>query len=282
MHKFKHISCLFYLLPGHLLAFSQDRLLVHVTTKDGKPLPYASVIWGKNEGLVSDTSGYLQIPDKNKVDSLIITAIGFNGKVITKEDILDKSKIDINLERSIVALPEIMVAQYDLKKDVGVVDLKKETSYFKNAICINLQSALLINSYHYPAQCKSISVFISSESSVKVPYRLRLYEIGLDGLPGKDLIAQNIIINWYKKNKWNTYSFDSSIIQLPQNGFFVALEWLCNDIKVQNGLCVGLTNKIDKALTYYKYGNIGWFQLKFKNDTYHDNVMLKTTLVTIK
>ena len=125
-------------------------------------------------------------------------------------------------------------------------------------------------------------MFISSESTVKVPYRLRLYEVGLDGLPGKDLIVQNIIINSYKKNNWNTYNFDSTIVQLPKNGFFVALEWLCNDIKVQNGLSVGLTNKIDKALTYYKYGNIGWFQLKFKNDTYHDNVMLKAELVSVK
>ncbi len=271
-----------------LLNFSstnaQENLDVFIKDAFGKPLPYASVIWGKSIGLVSDTAGYLKILDKSKIDSLIITAIGFNRKVLSKESILNKLKIEIGLESDNVELQEIIVAKYSVNKEFGAVVGKKENSYFKFGVCINLQSALLIKSYDYPAQCKSISVFIAEQSTYEAPYRLRLYEKGDDSLPGKNLIAENIIVNSYKKNAWNTYSFDSSKVQLPKNGFFVAIEWLCTDIKMENGLCLGLTNKIDGALTYYKYGNVGWFQPKFKDGSskYNFNMMLKAELLTVK
>ncbi len=261
---------------------AQENLDVFIKDDFGKPLPYASVIWGKSMGLVTDTAGYLKILDKSKIDSLIITAIGFGRKVLSKESILDKVKIEISLESINVELPEIIVAKYSVNKEFGAVVGKKSSSYIKFGTCINLQSALLIKSYDYPAQCKSISVFIAEQSTYEAPYRLRLYEIGADSLPGKDLTAENIIVYSYKKNAWNAYSFDSNTVQLPKNGFFVAIEWLCTDIKMENGLCLGLTNKLDGALTYYKHGNVGWFQPKFKNVVSKDNVMLKAELLTVK
>lgn len=278
-------SNVFIILLFCLLSFfsvhAQENLDLFIKDSFGKPLPYASVIWGRSMGLVSDTSGCLKIIDKSKIDSLIITAIGFTRKVISKESILNKSKIEIILQSGNVELPEVIVAKYSVNKEFGTV-VKKETSYFKNRICINLQSALLVKSYEHPSQCKSISVFIVKESSVELPYQLRLYDIGADSLPGKDLITENIIVNSYKTNSWNTYSFDSGYVQLPKNGFFVAIEWLCTDIKVENGLCLGLSNKVEEGLTYYKYGNTGWFQLKFKNVVSKDNVMLKTELLSVK
>lgn len=284
MRQLNIFIILIFCLLNFSSIYAQGNLDIYIKDAVGKSLPYASVIWGKSNGLVSDTSGYLKIIDKNNIDSLIITAIGFRRKVLSKENILNKSKLEITLESDIIELPEIIIAKYSVNKEFGASVVKKETSYFKNGICINLQSALLINGYNYPAQGKSISVFITQESTTEVPYRLRLYEVGADSLPGKDLITENIIVGTYKKNSWNTYSFDSSTIQLPKNGFFVAIEWLCNDIKIQNGLCLGLTNKLDKALTYYKSGNVGWVQPKFKDGSskYNYNIMLKAEVLTVK
>ena len=271
-----------YFLFNFSSAYSQRKLDLFIKDNFEKPIPYASVSWNKNLGLVSDTVGYLQIPDKNTVDSLIITAIGYQKIILKKESIESNSRLEIRLQNSPIDLPEVIVAKYNIENDLGCTEKKQGYSYFKNTLCINLQSALLINSYNYPAQCKSISVFIAKQSSVGIPYRLRLYEIGEDSLPGKDLLSENLIVNSYKTNSWNTYNLDSITVQLPKNGFFVAIEWLCTDIKSQNGLCIGLTNKIDAPITYYKYGNIGWIQLKYKTAIIKDNIMLRVKIAMVK
>jgi len=282
MRLFNISIILLFFLFNFSYVNAQETLELFIKDNFGKPIPYASVIWGKNIGLVSDTAGYLLIPDKTKIDSLNVSAVGFSNKIIKKDSIISILKIDIILEQNIIELPEIIVAKYAVEKDFGCIDVKRQSSYFKNTICSNLQGALLVNSYNYPAQCKSISIFVAKQSSIDIPYRLRLYEIGNDNLPGKELLSKNFIVYAYNTNSWNTYNFDSIAVQLPKNGFFAAIEWLCTDIKSDNGLCIGLTSKIDKPLTFYKYGNVGWQQLIYKTGISKDNIMIKAKIVSIK
>jgi len=281
--KFSKLKIVFvFCLLNQYSIYAQEKLDVLIKDNFGKPLPYASVIWGKSIGLVTDTAGYLQIPDKSKIDSLMITAIGFAGKTIKKGAVLNQSKIDIVLQQTVIELPGVIAAKYLVEKELGSTNTKKMNSYFRNNVCNNTQCALLIKSYSYPAQCISISVFIDGFSSTNVPYRLRLYQIGNDSLPGKDLLVENLIVNNYKANAWNTYNLDSIPVQLPKDGFFVAIECLCTDLKSVYGLCIAQTSKIEEALTYYKYGNVGWFQPNYKGGPDKFNIMLKAKVVSVK
>ncbi|MFN8250704.1 MAG: hypothetical protein U0V75_02385 [Ferruginibacter sp.] len=265
-----------------LAAFSQDKIDVFVKDSLGKPLPYVSVIWGRSIGLVTDTVGHLQIPNTTKIDSLIVSAIGFNTLIVKKQDIFGKDNIQLVLHSAEIILPEVIIANYSVESDFGITDSKKQTSYIKNDICTNLQGALRIKDYSYPSQCKSISVFIAKQSSSEIPYRIRLYDINENDLPGKDLISENLIVNSYKTNEWNIYNLDSLNVQLPQNGFFAAIEWLCSDIKSKNGLCVGLTNKAEGNSTYYRYGSSGWIQLRYNSEINKDNIMIKVKIASVK
>ena len=101
-------------------------------------------------------------------------------------------------------------------------------------------------------------------------------------LPGKDILNENIVIDKYKTNSWNNYRLDSMSIQLPINGFFVAIEWLCTDIKSENDLCIGLTNKLAESSTFYKYVNSDWIQLKMNSISVKDNIMLKVGIASEK
>lgn len=278
----KFLCSFFFYLLSSLIIYSQGSLNIHVKDSTGNPIQYASVIWGRNNGLVTNANGYLQIPDKTKIDSLIISAIGYHNKIIKDERLFKNSTIDIVLQQSVYQLPEITIANYEKEEELGCINTNKQTSYFKNLICGNLQAAFLINSYNYPALCKSISVFIAKQSSNNIPFRLRLYEINKDNLPGKDLISKNMTVLSYKTNSWNTYDLDSIPVQLPPNGFFVAVEWLCTDVKSENGLSIGLFNRMKMPLTFYKYGNVGWVQLKYKNSISKDNIMLKVRIVSTK
>jgi hypothetical protein len=283
MKLFKIKTFFIFFLFQNSYGFAQQKIELHLVDNAGKLIPYASVFWSKNLGLVCDAFGYLQIPDKTKIDSLIITAIGYERTVVKKNAFSDNANLTIKLQKSFVELPEIIIAKYTTEEEYGSTDTKQRNSYIKNDLCINLQTALLIKSYNYPAQCKSISVFIAKQSSTDIPYRLRLYDIGADSLPGKDLLLENIIVNSYKPNSWNTYSFDTLTVQLPKNGFFVAVEWLCKDIKSENGLCIAQTNTIEEDLTYYKYTATAWWQPKFKyTKGKSQNIMLKTKIASVK
>ncbi|MBS1511546.1 MAG: hypothetical protein JST86_11935 [Bacteroidetes bacterium] len=262
--------------------YAQNKLEVHLVNKSGSPLVYVSVSWAKSLGLVSDEKGSLVIPDKNQIDSLVLSAIGLKTKIIPKDSLQNKSSVTITMDSAVIDLPEINITKYKIEKDFGVTDGVKQTSYFKNGQCINLQSALLITSYNYPAQCKNVSVFIAKQSSTALPFRLRLYEVTSDGLPGKDLLTENIVMTDYKSGSWSTFNLDSLHIELPQNGFFAAIEWLCNDLKSESGLSIGTTNRLDGALTYYIYGNTGWFQLKIKGEPLKENVMIKVKIASAK
>ncbi len=272
---------LLFLTLKTTLIFSQQSLDLFIKDSHGNPLPYTSVIWARSTGLVSNVDGFIQIPDKSKIDSLFVSAIGYKNKILYREDIINRARIDISLEYSVIQLPEVIIAKYNEESVFGVEE-KRETSYIKNGICTNLQGALLIKSYNYPAQCRSLSVFIAKQSTSTIPYRLRLYEVGNDGLPGNDLLTESLIVNSYNTNAWNTYELDSTIVQLPKNGFFVAIEWLCIDLKSDNGLCIGLSSKKDESLTYYKYGNVGWIQLRYKTSISKDNLMIKATIASVK
>lgn len=282
MHQFKAnlLTQIFFFLLSY--SYSQQKLELHIFNNSGNPIPYTSIIWSKNLGLVTDSTGYLQIPDKSKIDSLIISAIGYTNKIIKEKEQFANTKLIVKLEKNEIELAEIILAKYDVEKEYGSLESKQGNSYFKNNLCINLQSVLMIKGYHYPAICKSISVFIAKQSSENIPYRLRFYEIGADYLPGKDLTSSSFIVNNYKINSWNTYCLDSINIQLPKNGFYVAVEWLCTDIKSDNGLCIAQTSKIESNLSYYKYGNVGWMQFLTLSSKKYLNIMLKVKIATTK
>lgn len=279
MNSFKATTLILILLVQLSYGYSQGKLELRIYDTLGNPIPYTSVIWNKNSGLVTNLDGYLLIPDKGKIDSLIITSIGFKKQVIGAKESFKSDKLNIVLTKDEIDLPEIIIAKYNVEKEYGYIEKKRESSYIKNAICSNLQAALLINSYNYPAQCKSISVFIVKQSSVDIPYRFHFYEIGNDSLPGRDLFSENLIVGSYKTNSWNTCDLDSIAVQLPKNGFFVAIEWLCTDIKSENGLSIGLTNKMKESATFYKYGNVGWQQMRYKMI---NNIMLKVKIASAK
>ena len=282
MNQFKAnlLTLIFLFLLSY--GYSQEKLELHISDNSGNPLPYTSVIWSKSLGLVTDLNGYLLIPDKSKIDSLIISAIGYKNKIIKEKKQFANTELKVKLERDEIELPEIILAKYDVEKELGSLESKQGNSYFKNNLCINLQGVLLIKGYKYPAICKSISVFIAKQSSANIPYRLRLYEINADSLPGKDLSSSSFIVNNYKINSWNTYSLDSINVQLPKNGFYVAVEWLCTDIKSDNGLCIAQTSKIEDNLSYYKYGNVGWMQFPLLPSKKYLNIMLKVKIATPK
>ena len=140
----------------------------------------------------------------------------------------------------------------------------------------------LIKDYPTYSLLKGISVFIAKKSESKIPFRVRIYK-NANGIPGGDLINVSIIINSYSMGRWYDINLDTLNLQLPNEGFFVSIEWLItNDLKDAR-LCVAQTDDLKEGNTVLRTGNSCWkfFNLPSPKNKNPTNIMVKAQLKTM-
>ena len=260
------MKAILLLILGIPLLMNGQRLGISVVDDQNNPLPYSSVIWNKDLGLVTDSSGNVEIPDVSLIDSMVVQSLGYEQKVFYRSEILTTKHLLVKLKPRVVELPEVVVWKAFDHAEFGVTVKKEGFIFFKHNTCTNCQLAVKISGYKSPAKLDNVSVFISGSSEGELPFRIRVYVIKQDGLPGEDLLNENIIVTNYKKGKWNTV--DLSVFRLgklPDAGFFVSMEFLCDDLNKKNGLCVAGTDEINYGLTYFKNGTSEWKDLNSNN-----------------
>ena len=261
------MKAIFLLILWVPLLFNGQRLTISVVDDHNTPLPYSSVIWNKNLGLVTDSSGKVEIPDISLIDSLIVQSLGYEQKVFHRSEIPTTGDLVVKLKPRIIELSEVVVWKAFDYAEFGVTVKKEGFIFFKHNTCTNFQIAVKISGYKSPAKLDNVSVFISGSSEVDLPFRIRIYKMKQDGMPGEDLLNENIIVTNYKKGKWNTIDLSSySFGKLPDSGFFVSMELLCDDLNKKNGLCIAGTDEINSRLTYFKNGTSEWKDFSSNNN----------------
>src|SRR6188768_3947695 len=201
-----------------------QRLTISVVDDHNTPLPYSSVIWNKDLGLVTDSSGNVVVPDVSLIDSLVIQSLGYEQKIFYRSEIPTTGDLVVKLKPRIIELSEVVVWKASDYAEFGVTVKKEGFIFFKQTTCTNFQISVKISGYKSPAKLDNVSVFISGSSEVDLPFRIRIYEMQQDGLPGQDLLNENIIVTNYRKGKWNTIDLSAySFGKLPDSGFFVSL-----------------------------------------------------------
>ena len=243
-----------------------QRLKISVVEEHKTALPYSSVIWNKDLGLVTDSSGNVEIPDISLIDSLIVQSLGYEQKVLYRSAIPVTGHLLVILKPKVIELSEVIVWKAFDYAEFGVTVKKEGFIFFKHNTCTNFQIAVKISGYKIPAKLDNVSVFISGSSEGDLPFRIRIYEMKENGLPGEDLVNENIIVTNYKKGKWNTIDLSEySFGKLPDSAFFVSMELLCDDLNKKNGLCIAGTDEINSRLTYFKKGISDWKDFSSNN-----------------
>ncbi|MFQ3580225.1 MAG: DUF5686 family protein, partial [Bacteroidales bacterium] len=94
-----------------LNSYSQNALTGRITDAiTGENLAFVNIVYNsKNLGTTTDIDGYFVIPDKNKIEFLRISYLGYETKFIEKEDIPNKSYIEIKLQAQALTLTEVTV-----------------------------------------------------------------------------------------------------------------------------------------------------------------------------
>ncbi|HOK39008.1 MAG TPA: DUF5686 family protein [Bacteroidales bacterium] len=107
------IFLIFLILKFSILlnSYSQNALTGRITDAvTGENLAFVNIVYNsKNLGTTTDIDGYFIIPDRNKIEFLRISSIGYETKFIVKEDIQHKSYIEIKLQGQALTLKEVTV-----------------------------------------------------------------------------------------------------------------------------------------------------------------------------
>lgn len=230
-----------------------SQIAIKIINEANQPIEWVTVAWNKKMGLVTDKTGFVEIPNFNSIeDSVVISCIGFKTAVIAKRDFYNITTKTITLEKNFIAFPSIIIGKK--KTSVyGINNEKSDRSSVVNQGSSCLAGLIKIEGYNPESIVKNFSVFIDKKTSGVVPYRILLYT-SINGFPGENIMPKNIIITSYKKNQWSTNNLEDLQIRVPNDEFFIGIEWL-----PQKGnssvLYVGMAAQIKEVITYFKYGN---------------------------
>ena len=114
------------------LLMNGQRLAIRVVDHQNKALPYTSVVWNKDLGLVTDSSGSMEVPDISLIDSLVVRCLGYEQKVIYRSEIFATRHLLVKLKPRVIELPEVVVWKALDHAEFGVTVKKEGFIFFKH------------------------------------------------------------------------------------------------------------------------------------------------------
>jgi len=198
-----------------------------VTDKsNGNPIAYASVfVKGQDIGATTDLNGLFILNQVSKNTLLVISAIGYETL-----EAYSKEQISIELKRKVYELPEIKVRPVKHKEKLTLNQLKKIKS--KAFISPAGDYPWIVTRFFAYRQELGTSSAISQIRILTIChidsaiFNLRLVAAGPNGQPATDLLNKNFIVTAKKGEELTTIDLHNNNIVFPENGLFVAYEWL--------------------------------------------------------
>ena len=264
-----------------------------IDAKTQKPVPYANVRLREDGALSLSGKGgrfLLNIPDKD--DSLLITIPGYQSKAVAwQKGMRDSLLIEIE---PIHLLPEPIHTDYpswNVRKLTLGARAKKPgqgmvqgTSGSQYAFMVKNEKGKKLG------YIRSVSFYIGEDGHPREPFRVRLYKAnGPANAPGADLLNESVVAAAPAGGQWFTIDLTAYNISAPQEGFYVAMEWVSN-CPIFNGLgpyttcgqVMHPTFEFRESFTWnYTYGR-GWSQITLANRKNRYNAMMRAEVVAAK
>lgn len=220
LHKF----CLFLLVLTSFSSFSQIKgTIQNSTTKD--PIPYVN-IWveeGNIAGSADENGNFSLQTDTSK--TITFSAVGYSNVSIKASEI----NAVVLMKPQTIQLNEVVIDRSKNPKSIQIGSLKnaKPNYYVANK---EGSSWIFANYYSYKAEYENTyfnTLKLITYSEVKgAIFNIRLYSVNEKGEPGDYLYDDNIICEVKKGTKISTIDLSKYNIRFPENGIFIALEWL--------------------------------------------------------
>ena len=193
-----------------------------------KIIPYTN-IWVENEnlGTTSDINGKFLLRNFSDNQNLIFSAVGYETKRIGTLHLRDT----IYLIPKTIELKEVLITPSKLKEiKIGVFDRYSINYYFGPGI----KPWIIARYFPYKEEYKETRfikklVLLTASNTNKSMFNIRLYSIGKNGEPENYIYNDNIFGIARKGNSLTVIDISKLNINFPEEGLFIAVEWLTID-----------------------------------------------------
>lgn len=229
-------GCVLALLGGAARAQSSPAVTGQlIDAQSRQPVPYASVATlTPSAGTLADSSGYFKLTPSAgaRADSLLITAPGYQRQaVLLGPDANHTRAIELPRLRPLLAsthplgqgsLKVMRLGAGAQKPGVGMIMGQKGSQY----------ALFMGNEQHQKwGYVRSVSFYIGESGQPNRPFRVRLYKAdGINNAPGSDLVHENLVVTAPAGGAWFTVDLQAYTVLTPQEGFYVAMEWLVDAV----------------------------------------------------
>lgn len=236
------------------IGFSQNFLNGSINNSiNGKPIEFANIYnIDRKLGTYSKLDGSFKLKYYNHSDKVVISCVGYEPLNLNIDSLIKLNKIEIKLEPIIIELNQFVVSSEISYSDIGFHKRKHNANH--SSRILGIEYATLIkddkNSGKFIEQ-----IILSKVKKSKGKIRIHLYDVDKNGLPHKDLIPNNLIIDTKEYNKKKEIVIDVSKHYIPLNmkGVFIGIEWVESVNKKEKILARFHLTKKNETITYTKY-----------------------------
>src|SRR6476646_2193186 len=215
----------------------QAQLKGVIVDKDTKePLPFSS-IGLKNEqiGALSNEHGQFVVPapTQNTADSLVVVALGYGRRAVLVKRGVAVASLTIELPKRAVALGNVTVKAGKIK-NLGLGSRSDDPGEGMIQGLPGSQYAFFVKNEKKKrlGNVRTVSFYIGENGFPREPFRVRIYKAdGNYNAPNTDLLTENVVVSAPQGGQWYTVDLTPYNIIAPEEGFFVAMEWVVSGDK---------------------------------------------------
>lgn len=206
-----------------------------IDSATSQPLPYAHIMFENYRlGTSTDEQGMFafNVADSLKNEMLIFTHVGYEQELLKISD-LEKQRL-VPMNALTEGLGEVMITPVqDNRSFTYRPDWRFETVGIGNMNAALYPSTI---ARYYPkpekfdaaAFIKEITIYFyatEEQKDLSPNFRIHLYNVNENGLPGKDIAQDIVVTKPVGKNKVDVELLNQKI-QIPEGGFYIGLEHL--------------------------------------------------------
>ncbi|MBT9392097.1 carboxypeptidase-like regulatory domain-containing protein [Hymenobacter sp. NST-14] len=212
---------------------AQHTLTGTVQDERGAVVPFAVVeLPAQKLGVQADDEGRFSFPlpaGLTSTDSLAVSALGYQRRRVA---VPTGAAVSLRLAALPVSLNEVVVRP-GVAEWVGFNGEPKNFGYSQNGLSKDKNTGWQITRLCQPATdgyLTAVRFFVKpnhcSKTGLRAPFRVRVYAAdGPSGGPGTDLLLSSVLAAATRKG-WVTVDLSRYGIDFPQQGVYVAMEWV--------------------------------------------------------
>ena len=227
----------FFLLIFSLSSFTAEETVLKgkVVDTNGQAVHLALVFNSDlSIGAYTDENGEFILITNAPVPELEVFALGFSRKRI--EIGSDPGFLNIRLENLTHEIEEIIVKPCPkVEFTIGVEEGAKLSITLGSSSRYSYQAGKSLPT-SYGQEITAVDIHVVNDQLRPGFFRLRIYELDSIGVPGKDILIENVIVRVPRLRLRRPLQVDLTDYNLrsPETGIFVAMEWLPGEQNLQS------------------------------------------------